>query len=56
MGGIFDKNSFILGKKLILLKNFLFRVEREVQFLSEHPFFFVASMLGASYRRAQFSG
>ena len=33
MGGIFDKNSFILGTKLNVLKNFLLRVEREVQLL-----------------------
>ena len=32
MGGIFDKNSFILGTKLNVLKNVLLRVEREVQF------------------------
>ena len=30
MGGIFDKNSFILETKLNVLKNFLLRVEREV--------------------------
>ena len=32
MGGIFDKNSLFLGTKLNVLKNFLLRVEREVQF------------------------
>ena len=47
-GGIFDKNSFISGTILNVLKNFLLRVEREVQFPWEHPFFFVASMLKAS--------
>ena len=56
MGGIFDKNSFILGTKLNVLKNVLLRVEREVQFRWEHSFFFVASMLRASQRRVRFSG
>ena len=32
MGGTFDKNLFILGTKSNVLKNFLLRVEREVQF------------------------
>ena len=32
MGEIFDKNSFILGPKVNVLKNFLLRVGREVQF------------------------
>ena len=32
MGEIFDKNSFYFRKKLNVLKNFLLRVEREVQF------------------------
>ena len=41
MEGIFDKNSFSLGPTLNVLKNFLLRVEREVQFPWEHPFFFV---------------
>ena len=31
MGGISDKNSFILGTKLNVLKKLLLRVEREVQ-------------------------
>ena len=44
----FDKNSLILGTKLLVLKSFLLRVEREVQFRWEHPLFFVASMLRAS--------
>ena len=48
MEGIFYKSSFILRTKLNVLKNFLLRVEREVQFPWEHPFFFVASMLRAS--------
>ena len=43
MGGIFDKNWFILGTKLNVLKNFLLRVKWEVQFPWEHPFFFVAA-------------
>ena len=33
IGGIFDKNSFILTAKLNVLKNFLLRVEREVKFM-----------------------
>ena len=37
-GGIFDKNSFILGAKLNVLKNFLLRAEREVQFPLGTPF------------------
>ena len=32
MGGYFYKNSLILGTKSNVLKNFLLRVEREVQF------------------------
>ena len=48
MGGISDKNSFILGTKLNVLKNFLLRVVRELQSTWEHSFFFVASMLRAS--------
>ena len=48
MGEIFYKNSFVLRMKLNVLKNFLLRVEREVQFTWEHPFFFVAKMLRAS--------
>ena len=47
-GRDFDKNSFILGTKLNVLKNFLLRVEREVQFPWEHLFFFVASVLRVS--------
>ena len=31
IGGISDKNSFILGTKLNVLKKLLLRVEREVQ-------------------------
>ena len=44
----FDKNSLILGTKLHVLKSFLLRNEREVQFRWENPLFFVASMLRAS--------
>ena len=47
-GRDFDKNSFILGTKLNVLKNFLLRVEREVQFPWEHLFFFVASVFRVS--------
>ena len=36
MEEIFDKNSFILETKLNVLKNFLLRVEREVQFENTH--------------------
>ena len=52
IGWIFDKNSFILRTKLNVLKNFLLRVEREVQFPWKHPFFFVASMLRAEFAKA----
>ena len=48
MKGIFDKNLFILGTKLNVLKNFLLKIERKVQFPWEHLFFFVSSMLRAS--------
>ena len=48
MGEIFDKKPFILGMKLNLLKNILLKVEREVKFPWEHPFFFVANRLRAS--------
>ena len=43
MGGIIDKNSLILETKLNVLTNFWLRVEREVQFPWETPFFFVAA-------------
>ena len=56
MGGIFDKKSFILGTKVNVLKNLWLRVESEVQIPWEHLFFFAASMLRASLRRAQFAG
>ena len=55
MGGIFYKNSFILGKKLNVLKEFMLRVERKVQLSWEHPFFFVARIIRALERGAQFS-
>ena len=47
VGKIFDKNSFILGTKIIVLKN---SVEgwKKKQFPWEHQFFFVANMLRAS--------
>ena len=38
IGRIFDKNLFILGTKLNILKNVLLRVEREVRFPWEHCF------------------
>ena len=47
MGDNFDKNSFTLGTKLNVLKNFLLRVWREVQFPWQHSFFSVASMIRA---------
>ena len=43
MGGIFYESSFILGTKQNVHKNFLLRVEREVKFPWEHPFFSIAS-------------
>ena len=49
-GMIFDKNSFILGTKLNVFKEFLLRDEKKVQFPWERPFFFVASMLRAFLR------
>ena len=47
VGKIFDKNSFILGTKIIVLKN---SVEgwKKKQFPWEHQFFFVANILRAS--------
>ena len=38
MGAIFDKNSFILGVILDVLKNFFSRVEEEIKFPWEHPY------------------
>ena len=55
MGGIFDKSSLTLRSKLIVLKNFLLMVEREVYFPREHTLFFITSMLRASKKRAQLS-
>ena len=48
MEGTLDKNVFILELKFSALKNLLPRVEREEQFLWEHPFFFVDTILRVS--------
>ena len=40
--GFLIKNSFIVGTKLNVLKNFLLKIEREV---GKHPFFFAANKI-----------